>query len=77
MTKSEFLKQYKGMLVGAVGVFIGFTFRSPLMFGIGFFLVHVGFILHTRAYIRSIYSDKIRAKNYEPDPIKRMLKNRK
>jgi hypothetical protein len=31
MTKSEFLKQYKGMLVGAVGVFIGFTFRNPVI----------------------------------------------
>jgi hypothetical protein len=37
MTKSEFLKQYKGMLVGAVGVFIVFTFRNPVMFGVGFF----------------------------------------
>jgi hypothetical protein len=43
------------------------------MFGVGFFLVCVGYILHMRAYIRYIYSDKIRAKNYEPDPIKRML----
>ena len=77
MTKSEFLKQYKGMLVGAVGVFIVFTFRNPVMFGVGFFLVCVGYILHMRAYIRYIYSDKIRAKNYEPDPIKRMLRNRK
>jgi hypothetical protein len=46
MTKSEFLKQYKGMLVGAVGVFIVFTFRNPVMFGVGFFLVCVGYILH-------------------------------
>jgi xanthosine utilization system XapX-like protein len=30
MTKSEFLKQYKGMLVGAVGVFIGYQL-SPLL----------------------------------------------
>ncbi|VVM24339.1 hypothetical protein BSPWISOXPB_5030 [uncultured Gammaproteobacteria bacterium] len=55
MTKSEFFKQYKGMLVGAVGVFIGFTFRNPVMFGVGFFLVCVGYILHMRAYIRYIY----------------------
>jgi hypothetical protein len=47
------------MLVGAVGVFIGFTFRNPVMFGVGFFLVCVGYTLHMRAYIRYIYSDKI------------------
>jgi hypothetical protein len=49
-------------------VFIVFTFRNPVMFGVGFFLVCVGYTLHMRAYIRYIYSDKIRAKNYEPDP---------